>query len=608
MASVYTSDTVYSGNETLVVAMDLGTTHTGASFTYLYPGEKPKVHLVTLWPGQPEASGAAKIPTFVAYRGTTAVTCGQEADEYLEDDEYVVARWFKLHLHPESMKQADEPPRYGSSSNFSSRLEIPPLPRGVTIQTVYVDFMKYLFSHTKTYFEQRMTNGESIWRRLRDRMEIVLATPNGWDITQQTFLRRAAIVAGLVTDANADTLLKFVTEGEASVHYVMAYSPTRSWLSKGSTFLVIDAGGSTVDSTLYECKAVEPHVELQEVCASECVQAGGVFVDRAAKRMLEDKLRASKFNDPESIRDMVKAFEAKTKRLFDGNQTSNIVQFGGNKDTDKDFSILKGKLTLTKNEVAQCFDGAIAAIVESCQRLLQTHRVEHILLVGGFGESPYLRRRLDETFAKQNIRVVTVEQPSRKAAAEGSTIWYIKRQVKARAARFTLGTISSTAVHRAEHLERISKAFVDSDGLLTVRNTFTTLVKKDQVLDDDYTHTASFATVFSPVEMLFIPDSVTRKMDLYAWESSEAPPFWAKDEDGEELVPGLRLLCSLEARVTRMKESMKEMTGPQGKKYFQSDLRVLIFLGGTEMKARLEWTEGDETCEGPVSIIPNSTI
>ena len=96
--------------------------------------------------------------------------------------------------------------------------------------------------------------------------------------------------------------------------------------------MIVEIGGSTVDSTLYECKAVEPHVELQEVCASECVQvshtsdslsltclysfqAGGVFVDRAAKRMLEAKLARSKFNDPESIRDMVKAFESKVLHL-----------------------------------------------------------------------------------------------------------------------------------------------------------------------------------------------------------------------------------------------------------------------------------------------------
>ncbi|KAG8778127.1 hypothetical protein FRC15_010959 [Serendipita sp. 397] len=306
---------------------------------------------------------------------------------------------------------------------------------------------------------------------------------------------------------------------------------------------------------------------------------------------------------------MVRGFESKTKRLFDGTQTSNVVDFGGNKDNDRSYGIIKGKLILSKDEVAQTFDNVIGGIVESCQKLLRGRRVEHILLVGGFGESPYLKKRLMDIFSKQGATVVTVEQPSRKAAAEGGAIWYIKRQVKARAARFTLGTISSVAVHRAEHLERIESAFVDSDGLLTVRNTFTTLVKKDEVLDDDYSHTASFAAVFSAVEMLFIPESVNRKMDIYAWEGEGDAPVWAENEEGDEIIPGLRLLCSLEADMPRLKESIKEMTGPGGKKYFQSDIRVLIFLGGTELTARLQWSEGQEkNCDGPVGIISNSTV
>ncbi|KAG8805508.1 hypothetical protein FRC17_005478, partial [Serendipita sp. 399] len=511
MSAIYSSDVAYSGEEKIVIAMDIGTTHTGVSFVHCYPGERPKVNLVTRWPGQATASGAAKIPTFVVYEGSRWITCGQEADAYLDDDSCEIIRWFKLHLHGESLKQSDQPPKYGSHSNFSSRLEIPDLPNGLSVERVYVDFMKYLLNQAQKFFEDHISNGEAIWRRLRPRMEFVLATPNGWDITQQSFLRRAAIAAEWVTTSNAGTSIKFVTEGEASVHYVLAYSPSKTWLSVGTVFAVIDAGGSTVDSTLYRCKALEPDLQLEEVCGSECVQ----------------------------------------------------------------------------EEVAQTFDNVIAGIAESCQRLIRGRRVEHILLVGGFGESPYLKKRLSDIFSKQGAQVVTVEQPS-----EGAAIWYIKRLVKARAARFTLGTISSSAVHRAEHLERIGSAFVDSDGLLTVRHTFTTLVKKDQVLDDDYTHTGSFAAVFSLIEMLFIPESVTRKMDIYAWEGEGDAPVWARDKEGEELTPGLRLLCTLEGKMPRLKESMKLMTGPGGRKYLQSDLRVLIYLGGTELTARLQWTEG----------------
>jgi len=35
-----------------------------------------------------------------------------------------------------------------------------------------------------------------------------------------------------------------------------------------------------------------------------------------------------------------------------------------------------------------------------------------LFLVGGFGESPYLRRRLKETFAEKGVEVVTVDEPT----------------------------------------------------------------------------------------------------------------------------------------------------------------------------------------------------
>jgi hypothetical protein len=106
---------------------------------------------------------------------------------------------------------------------------------------------------------------------LEDRIVVILTTPNGWDVTQQGFLREVAVEAGLVTQANAEGRLEFVTEGEAAVHYILEYQGHR-WLEPGSRFIVVDAGGSTVDSTLYECKAVKPRVILHEMCASECIQ------------------------------------------------------------------------------------------------------------------------------------------------------------------------------------------------------------------------------------------------------------------------------------------------------------------------------------------------
>ena len=125
-----------------------------------------------------------------------------------------------------------------------------------------------------------------------------------------------------------ESYLNFVTEGEASVHYALAYTQSAQWLRKGVVFAVVDAGGSTVDSTLYECKETTPKLILQEVCASECVQAGSVFIDRAAQHMLKTKLQGSQFGDDMCVQGILEEFEKKTKRKFDGTQMSSIIKFG----------------------------------------------------------------------------------------------------------------------------------------------------------------------------------------------------------------------------------------------------------------------------------------
>ena len=78
---------------------------------------------------------------------------------------------------------------------------------------------------------------------------------------------------------------------------------------------------------MYECKETTPKLILEEVCASECVQAGSVFIDRAAERMLKAKLQGSRFSDDAYIQVILDVFEKKTKRKFDGTQVSSIIKF-----------------------------------------------------------------------------------------------------------------------------------------------------------------------------------------------------------------------------------------------------------------------------------------
>jgi hypothetical protein len=155
----------------------------------------------------------------------------------------------------------------------SSKFEIPKLPGDLKIERVYADFMTYLMNCTRLFFEKRiLPNGAAIWRRLRKSIVVVLTIPNGWGLGEQEILRKAAVQANLVTEKTKHESLEFVTEGEASVHWALAYHHSSAWPSENTLFAVVDAGGSTVDSTLYNCVAVEPKLSLDEACISECVQ------------------------------------------------------------------------------------------------------------------------------------------------------------------------------------------------------------------------------------------------------------------------------------------------------------------------------------------------
>lgn len=125
---------------------------------------------------------------------------------------------FKLHLRPKDLGQ-DEVSKYLEN--------LPPLPLGKTIVTVFSDYLKYMLECAKAYIQEKHTNGTSLWLSLLPTAEFVLSHPNGWEGPQQSQMRRAAVLAGLVSDLQAGTeRVHFVTEGEACLHFCVGKGMT----------------------------------------------------------------------------------------------------------------------------------------------------------------------------------------------------------------------------------------------------------------------------------------------------------------------------------------------------------------------------------------------
>ncbi|EJD39210.1 hypothetical protein AURDEDRAFT_146694 [Auricularia subglabra TFB-10046 SS5] len=568
------STQAYDGDEKIVFAIDCGTTMSAVSFAHLLPGVVPVVQYVNRWPFQEDAAGNCKVPSAVRYdRSGTPIAFGAGAVEEAEMPEGTsLAYWFKLLLHPSDMRMAQN-------------LSVPPLPRGVALSRVYADFLRFLFSHARDSFQGRTPDGPVLWQRLRASFELVLAIPNGWSGAQQAFLREAVVAAGILPRNFASHRLAFVPESEASVHFALDHMNVAHWLRVGVCFAVLDAGGSTVDTTIYRCTALVPRVKLVEVTSSECVQAGSVFVDRAFERIVRGLLAGAE----RYITEAVSTFESKGKRGFTGQEDYVLIKVGLSSDYDRAKNIKMGRLTVSTPDMRKAFAPAVTAITASVARILDRADVacENFLLVGGFAESPYLRAALQQALAYRGITFVFSDEPTRKAAAGGACSWQVKQYVTARAARCTYGVSVYEYYDPTSslHFERRDTCFVDPSGKSCIPGFFETLVLKNTVIRHD-----------EPVSQIFWqlyerePNELQQfTVDLLVTDS-ERPGPWAKRPAGQ-YCDGVRVACKLQADLSGLRGALTANFNAAGHAYWQIEYWIEIFFGRTTLCAALVWEE-----------------
>ena len=102
---------------------------------------------------------------------------------------------------------------------------------------VFADFLRYLLECASSYIQDTHANGPDMWTSLLDQIDFVLSHPNGWEGTQQSEMRRAAVLADLIPDTTAGhARLSFVTEGEANLYFSIQNGLPDGAMKVGSLF------------------------------------------------------------------------------------------------------------------------------------------------------------------------------------------------------------------------------------------------------------------------------------------------------------------------------------------------------------------------------------
>ncbi|QRW20294.1 hypothetical protein RhiXN_09269 [Rhizoctonia solani] len=571
----------WEGDTKIVLGIDIGTTQSGVAFAFLQNGGTQMIQRVVKWPGQEARDEQGKIPTLVWYdRDKKAVAFGAEAllpaiEEQAEDNGWVLAKYFKLHLHPADMQAKHD-------------LKLDELPPGVTLRQIYADFLRYLLKHTKTFFEDRVLDGQQTWARYSPTMEVVIAHPNGWGIREQTFLRSAAVAAGFSTDEKALASVRFVTEAEASVHFCIHHTNLGSILKPGINFAVCDAGGSTVDTTLYSVKSARPILKLEEKRASACVQAGAIFVDFEAEKYLRRTMTGAGLSSEDVIeytKTGVKDFEMFTKRAFKDETAEQSIAIAKTRFNNTAIRARRGRMALSGSTVKEFFDVCTQEITASVDKQINGLNVPYILLVGGFGDSPYIRGEFKKRYEPRGSQVTLTNDSTSKAVADGAVIWSTLSSVYSRAPRYSFGTDASTLYNPFVHDRQGRIPYTCVSGEEMVSGTWSQIVQKGVALDAEVVCRESYRHLYETPN----PYLELYTLDLLAY-SGENKPEWALDTN-DEMLPGFQRSCTVRANLKNLQGALQSSVGPNGNRYWTLRYQVCIRFGGTELEGYMEWEE-----------------
>ncbi|KAH7336869.1 hypothetical protein B0J17DRAFT_718783 [Rhizoctonia solani] len=584
----------WEGDTKIVVGIDIGTTQSGVAFAFLQNGASQDIHRVTRWPGQEAHNQQAKIPTIVWYdTNKKAVSFGAEAqlhttEEQAEDNRWVLAKYFKLHLHPSDMKTKHE-------------LKLDPLPPGVSLRQIYSDFLGYLLKHTRTFFEDRILDGKNIWQRYSPTMEVVIAHPNGWGIHEQAFLRLAAVSAGFSTSDQAASKVRFVTEAEASVHFCIHHTNLGTVLRPGTNFAVCDAGGSTVDTTLYSVISARPIFKLKEERASACVQAGAIFVDFEVEKHLRSTL-ANAGLSPEDVVEYTKAgvndFEGFAKRAFQNELAEQSVAVAHTRLNNAAIRARRGRITFPGSKIKDFFDVCVKEITTSVDQQINGLNVPYILLVGGFGDSLYIRSEFKKRYEPRGSQITLTNDSASKAVADGAVIWSTLSSVYSRAPRYSFGISIGLPFKPKVHLLQGRVPYMEANGEQIVSGGWSQIVQKGVALDSEVVCRSSYVQWYT---------TATPYLELYtirllAYSGTNAPD-WAHNSSGG-FCPGFQDACMIRANLKQLEGALVYGVGARGARYWTLNFEVCIRFGGTELESYLEWKENGVTRRGAVSLVP----
>eukprot|EP00105_Crassostrea_gigas_P026536 XP_011447532.1 PREDICTED: heat shock 70 kDa protein 12A isoform X1 [Crassostrea gigas] len=520
----------------MVAAIDFGTTFSGYAFAMRDELEKDSSKIFAPhWHASDGSLISHKTPTTVLLDneeklvdfGFDAETTYAELSENGEHEDHFYFRRFKMMLYDQVR----------TKQKLTVNTTVADI-RGRKLQAVKV------FAHAIRYLKDHLLNSLKTKGKIVKNDDIlwVLTVPAIWDDTAKVFMRKAAQEAGIPGHQ-----LMIALEPEAASIYCkhlpvekLEGTNTISAFQPGSKYLVLDAGGGTVDITVHE---VKPNGHLKELDRASGGDWGGTSVDMAFKSALAEIVTEGMIEGycqkyTGDYIELFRDFEIKKRKCGKGDNSNSVITLkvpvsfteGCSETLDADLTTLTNKSRFRDHIIWKAdkvridlptfetfFKPACDGIVIHVKDLLQSPKVKgvnKILMVGGFSESDILQEVVRKAFPDCQI---IVPQEAGLAVLRGAVLFgYNPKAIDSRIAKYTYGVKMNVEfdqkIHKASKKEVI-------DGVEYCTDIFDRHVKKDEELIVDE----------AQAEKSYVPLTRQQKVISFSiYTSTEDDPFYVE--------------------------------------------------------------------------------
>ncbi|GAA6046643.1 hypothetical protein JCM3770_003093 [Rhodotorula araucariae] len=490
---------------------------------------------------------------------------------------------------------------------------------GPRLCSIYAAYLAWVVACARAWFSESTPGGDEVFVRCWENARFVFAMPADWTAAETDLISGAMEEARVLPSPFELGRLTFVKEPAAITYFARRHTKASEWLRDGESFALVDAAEQGVSIIGYTVSQASPRLKLRAYAPVSRLNAGAGAVTTAISDLITSRLARTKFKSPSILAHLLDEFRTRVLPRFSGilSETDEyrlrIVPEGGNGDSkiekavDSGARVRDGWLTLSAYDVESAFRPAVDAIVVRLSSILPRGEAKHILLSGGFAESPYLVARLRETFEPHGVQLLIPDIPAHTAVSEGALRFYLSETLSPRRTRFALGV--QVAVDWATHWERgmhEREVFAGSGKRRLVLGKWGEVIPANEQ-DAPLASATTWRKTFNFRYRLAAQDP-TFKTLLWRYDAA-ADKFldgWMVGLDGKPR-PAYTEVCEVTADLTSL-VAVSEVQEEGERAWVQLQADLIIYVGDETLEAAVEWQVKDTTQRGPASTLPQDAF